>query len=312
MFAGGGGKLLRAVENADLSIEAGESVALVGESGCGKSVTGFSIMRLLKTPPAIVRADRLTFDGADILTLPEPDMQAIRGRDIGMIFQEPSSALNPVMTVGKQVDEVFLRHRGLKQKEAREATVALFRDIGISAPERRYHQYPHELSGGMKQRILIATATACRPKLLIADEPTTALDVTIQAQILELLRELREKNKMSMLLITHDLGVVAHNAERVHVMYCGKIVETGRTAEVLTDPLHPYTKGLLRAVPRLGEKRDRFEQIPLSVPHPSAKPEGCYFHPRCSEACEACKKHMPPLMPVGKDGARAVRCWRSG
>jgi len=308
-----GGKPIRAVENIDLRIEEGESVALVGESGCGKSVTGFSVMRLLKSPPATVRADKILFDAGeghpfDILNAGEKAMQALRGDRIGMIFQEPSSALNPVMSVGRQIDEVFMRHRGVKQKDAAPMTIDIMRGVGISAPERRYKQFPHEMSGGMKQRILIAMAVACRPRLLIADEPTTALDVTIQAQILALLHELIDRNRTAMLLITHDLGVVASSASRVYVMYCGKIVEHGATTDVLNKPLHPYTKGLLRAVPRLSEKKERYEPIPLSVPHPAQKPEGCYFHPRCPEVCEACRRYMPPLIKTA-DG-REVRCWK--
>jgi oligopeptide/dipeptide ABC transporter ATP-binding protein len=310
MFASPGG-LIRAVENVDLTIGESESVALVGESGCGKSVTGLSIMKLLRTPPAIVAADKMLFAGqkrpVDLTRAAEREMQDLRGDEIGMIFQEPSGALNPVVTVGKQVDEAFIRHRALSPKQAAAATKALLAEVGISAPERRYSQYPHELSGGMKQRVVIAIATACRPKLLIADEPTTALDVTIQAQILELLAALRDGYKPAMLLITHDLGVVARSASRVYVMYCGKIVEHGATRDVLKNPLHPYTKGLIRAVPRLNGRKERFEQIPLSVPHPSAKPSGCYFHPRCALACGVCRKFMPPLTKA--DGGRGVRCW---
>jgi oligopeptide/dipeptide ABC transporter ATP-binding protein len=310
LFASPGG-FIRAVEGIDIRIEEFESVALVGESGCGKSVTGFSVMRLLQEPPAIVRADKLLYNGGergetDILKLSETGMQGLRGHDISMVFQEPASALNPVMTVGSQLDEVFIR-QGIKGKTAAAASVELLKSVGISAPERRYKQYPHELSGGMKQRVLIAMATACRPKLLIADEPTTALDVTIQAQILNLIKELREKNRMALLLITHDLGVVAHNASRVYVMYCGKIVEHGAVRDVLLNPLHPYTQGLIWAVPRVSGEKERFKQIPLSVPHPAQKPAGCYFHPRCDRACDICRRHMPPLVKQ-KDG-REVRCW---
>ena len=304
---------IRAVEGIDLRIEEGESVALVGESGCGKSVTGYSIMRLLKSPPASVKADKMLFELSDgnvfdIQNATESAMQELRGNRIGMIFQEPSSALNPVMTVGKQVDEVFMRHRGIKADEATPLTIEMMKKVGISAPERRYKQYPHEMSGGMKQRILIAMALACRPRLLIADEPTTALDVTVQAQILDLLHDLIQSDRTAMLLITHDLGVVASSASRVYVMYCGKIVEHGLTADVLQNPLHPYTKGLLNAVPRMSEKKERYVPIPLSVPHPTQKPKGCFFHPRCSEVCDACRQHMPPLVKISD--SREVRCWR--
>jgi oligopeptide/dipeptide ABC transporter ATP-binding protein len=309
LFASGG-TFIPAVEGLDMRIGEFESVALVGESGCGKTVTGYSMMGLLNSPPAFIRAKKFRYQGGgenvDILEAGETELRRLRGRGISMVFQEPSNALNPVITAGRQLSEVFLM-QGLKPRQAAEAAVELMRSAGISAPEHRYGQYPHELSGGMKQRLLIAMATACCPKLLIADEPTTALDLTIQAQILHLIRELQQKNRMAMLLITHDLGVVAHSASRVYVMYCGKIVEHGPVRDILDKPLHPYTQGLIWAASFITGKKEPFRQIPLSVPHPSAKPRGCYFHPRCEKAGDICRKEAPPLVRTA--AGRELRCW---
>lgn len=303
--------LVRAVEGIDIEIFQGESVAIVGESGCGKSVTCLSVMKLLASPPAMVRADKFDFNmGESIINLhtcTENDMLNIRGKEISMIFQDPISSLNPVLTVGCQIDEVFMTHKALNKKQAKKATIEFLKSIGVTAAERRYGQFPHELSGGLNQRILIAIATVCLPKLLIADEPTTALDVTIQAQILELIKDLQIKNNMALLLITHDLGVVANTASRVYVMYCGKIVEHGKVEDIIKSPLHPYTQGLIASVPTLSDSIERFTQIDGTVPHPVHKPSGCSFHPRCKYATDICKKYMPNLKTL-KSG-RQVRCF---
>lgn len=309
-----GDSYIRAVEGINLTIHPGESVAIVGESGCGKSVTSLACMRLLKTPPAHFTADRMAFtskDGTvhDLLTETERGMNMLREEQMAMIFQDPSTFLNPVLTIGEQIDEVFQYHRHMKRGEAKVASIEMMKRVGISDPEMRYEQFPHELSGGLKQRILIAIATACDPCLLIADEPTTALDVTIQAQILHLIEELRFKTGMSLLMITHDFGVVRETAERVYVMYCGKIVEEGNTEDILDAPFHPYTKALIDTVPGTEEKVDRFVQIPNQVPHPARKPSGCYFSNRCAYCQEICTKRMPILADYG-NGHRS-RCWFS-
>ncbi len=303
---------VRAVEGVDIAIGEGERVAIVGESGCGKSVTSLAAMKLLTTPPAYMTADALTFvskDGVshDLLTKTENEMLALRAEEMAMIFQDPSTYLNPVMTIGEQLDEVFIYHMNMKKKEARAHSIEMMKKVGIPDPEMRANQYPHELSGGLKQRILIAMATSCQPRLLIADEPTTALDVTIQAQILRLISERCEKEKMSLLMITHDLGVVREMADRVYVMYCGKIVEEGTVTEILENPKHPYTKALIDTIPGMDEKVERFVQIPHNVPHPMHKPEGCYFSNRCAYCTELCKQKQPPLYDLG-DG-RKVRCY---
>ncbi len=310
MFKNNNG-FLRAVEGVDLRIDKGESVAIVGESGCGKSVTANSIMKLLPTPPAIVSCDKLDFyndnKSCDINTMDNKAMQELRGDDIAMIFQDPQSTLNPVITIGEQVSEMFIYHRKMKPKTAKLKAIECLRSVGITSPEERYNQFPHELSGGQKQRILIAMATALSPKLLIADEPTTALDVTVQRQILDLIKQLQDKNKMSLLLITHDLGVVNAMCERTYVMYCGKIVEHCLTKDLLQNPLHPYSKALIETIPAMDEEVERFVQIPKNVPSPNEKPSGCYFWTRCSECSEICKKHMPPLVEIE---GRQVRCWK--
>ncbi|MBE6640225.1 MAG: ABC transporter ATP-binding protein [Ruminococcaceae bacterium] len=303
---------VRAVEGVDISIGEGERVAIVGESGCGKSVTGLSCMSLLTTPPAYVSADEFTFtsrDGVkhDIREKTENEMLRLRAEEMAMIFQDPSTFLNPVMTIGEQLDEVFIYHMNMKPKEARARSIEMMKKVGIPDPEMRAQQYPHELSGGLKQRILIAMATSLSPRLLIADEPTTALDVTIQAQILNLISEHCEKEKMSLLMITHDLGVVREMADRVYVMYCGKIVEEGTVEEIIRNPRHPYTKALIDTVPGMDEKVERFVQIPHNVPHPMNKPQGCYFSNRCAYCTELCKKQQPPLYDLG--GGRKSRCY---
>ncbi len=301
--------LVRAVENVDLTVQEGQCIAVVGESGCGKSVTGLSMMRLLQSPPALWRAKKMEYiqrDGTclDLQTAQEQQLERLRGAEISMIYQDPSAALNPVMTIGEQLEEVYRYHTDFSKKQAKEAGIEMLRQVGIPAAEKRYTQFPHELSGGMKQRALIAMAMALKPRLLIADEPTTALDVTIQAQILDLLRELCEKERTALVLITHDLGVVRSIASYVYVMYCGKIMEQGSVEQVLGSPKHPYTKGLIAAVPSLGEKQSRFHQIPGNVPSPMNKPQGCYFHNRCEFCTDLCREKMPLL----KGSDRKIRC----
>jgi oligopeptide/dipeptide ABC transporter ATP-binding protein len=301
------GGLIKAVEGIDIEVEKGKCVALVGESGCGKSVTSLAIMRLLKTPPALVKIDEISFDGQNLLELSDSEMQSIRGRKLSMIFQDAMTSLNPVMQIGKQISEVFIQHKKMDKKKAKEASIETLKKVGVPSPEKVYSYFPHQLSGGMKQRVLIAMAFACKPSLIIADEPTTALDVTIQAQVLELLSDLQKSHNTSLMLITHDLSVVANMADIVYVMYSGKIVERGTIKQLFKNPLHPYTIGLLGSVPKLNEKYERFVQIPDSVPHPMFKPEGCYFHPRCNKATDICKTKMPVLRTF-VDG-RQIRCF---
>ncbi|MDD4495831.1 MAG: ABC transporter ATP-binding protein [Eubacteriales bacterium] len=298
---------IRAVEGIDMEICKGECAALVGESGCGKTVASLSIMKLLQTPPALISVKEHIFDGIDIAGITNSKMQSIRGSSMSMVFQDAMTSLNPVMTVGKQLDEALMEHKKISREEAKKESIEILRRVGVPAPEQRYRSFPHELSGGMRQRVLIGMAFSCNPKLMIADEPTTALDVTIQAQILELLMELKRQTGMALLLITHDLSVVANMADKVYVMYSGKIVEKGNVQEVFKNPMHPYTIALIKSVPRLSESKKRFVQIPDTVPHPIKKPEGCYFHPRCGYATEICRKCMPVLET--QESGRQVRCW---
>jgi oligopeptide/dipeptide ABC transporter ATP-binding protein len=284
-----------AVRGVDLEIAAGETVALVGESGCGKSVTAMSIMRLIT---GRISSGSLRFQGRELQSLPEAEMRRIRGAQIGMIFQEPMTSLNPVFTIGKQIEEVLVLHQQLSPRAARAQALELLQRVGIPSPERRIQQYPHELSGGMKQRVMIAIAIACRPQLLIADEPTTALDVTTQAQIMELLRSLKQEFGMAVLLITHDLGVVAHFAERVAVMYAGKIVEQGDVRDIFKRAAHPYTRALLAALPDPLRPAQRLEAIPGRVPSPRLLPPGCAFCARCKLAFEPCPSELPELYLV--------------
>jgi oligopeptide/dipeptide ABC transporter ATP-binding protein len=300
-FATDGGAV-PAVRGIDLEIAAGETVALVGESGCGKSVTAMSIMRLTE---GRIGAGSIHFQGRDLASVPAAEMRRIRGGQIGMIFQEPMTSLNPVFTIGRQIEEVLVLHQQLSARAARSQALELLQRVGIPAPERRIAQYPHELSGGMKQRVMLAMAIACRPRLLIADEPTTALDVTIQAQIMELLRSLKQEFGMAVLLITHDLGVVAHFAERVLVMYAGKIVEQGSVRDVFKRSSHPYTQALLGALPDPLKPARRLEAIPGRVPSPSMLPPGCAFCARCALAFEPCAGRQPPLFEVGEGHAAA-------
>ena len=300
----------RAVDGVNVDVSRGQTVALVGESGCGKTVTALSIMRLVPDPPGRIVAGKAIFDGRDLLTLSEREMRKVRGKEIAMIFQEPMSSLNPVFRVGDQVAEAILLHQKVGRKEARERTIELFVKVGIPAPEKRVDEYPHQMSGGMCQRVMIAMALSCNPALLIADEPTTALDVTIQAQILALLRQLQKEFQMSVLLITHDLGIVAETADYVAVMYASKIVEWGSCTGLFRDPLHPYTVGLFRSLPALQGERKRLHVIPGTVPSPLDFPSGCKFHPRCPIAEDRCTTDEPELQDI-VDGRRAA-CWFAG
>jgi peptide/nickel transport system ATP-binding protein len=290
--------ILRAVDGVSFSVEAGETIAIVGESGCGKSVTANSILRLIQEPPGKI-AGRIVFEGRDLLSLPEKAMRGIRGNDISMIFQEPMTSLNPVLSIGRQLGETVRIHQGLDKKAALERSIEMLTLVGIPEPARRVRQYPHQLSGGMRQRVMIAMALACSPKLLIADEPTTALDVTIQAQILDLMRDLKRRVGAAIVIITHDLGVVAEVASRVVVMYAGRKVEEAPVAELFGNPKHPYTVGLMGAVPKLGSsldgERTRLAEIPGLVPSLKSKIEGCAFAGRCPRVTEICRKVAPAL-----------------
>ena len=298
--------MLPITRRVSFDIGIGERVALVGESGCGKTVTGLSLMRLLPSDSARM-SGRVLLRGQDLLTLSEPRMRAVRGRDIAMIFQEPMSALDPVFTVGEQISEGFRSHFPDRAHEARERAIEMLAKVGIPLPERRYHEYPHQLSGGMRQRVMIAMALICEPALLIADEPTTALDVTVQAQITTLLRELSERTGTALLFITHDLGVVAETCTRMVTMYAGEVVEDAPVDSALVQPLHPYTSGLLRSLPGHAERRSRLVSIPGRVPSPSQMPQGCRFQPRCQHASEACLQ----AQTLQDAGQRRVRCIRS-
>jgi oligopeptide/dipeptide ABC transporter ATP-binding protein len=297
----------RAVDGVDLTVEEGETVGLVGESGCGKSVTALSLLRLVESPGRIAHGSSVRLEGRDLLALGAKEIRAVRGNHIALVFQEPLSALNPVLRVGAQIAEAIRAHETVSRSTARWRAVEMLGAVGIPDPARRAASYPHQLSGGMRQRVLLAMALACHPKLLLADEPTTALDVTIQAEILELLDRLQRKLGMAVLLITHNLGIVAERTRRVYVMYAGQIVEEAATERLFAAPAHPYTEGLLAAIPRLEERRARLRAIPGQVPPASAWPTGCRFHPRCPFAWERCRSEMPPLLPVA-DGHRA-RCW---
>ena len=303
--------VVRAVEGVGYRVQPGEVVALVGESGCGKSVSALSVMRLLAKPAGRVVRGRILFEGRDLLTLPEDDMREIRGRDVAMIFQEPMTSLNPVLTIGFQITEPLVIHLGMDQATATARAVELLGLVGIPDGERRLRQYPHQFSGGMRQRVMIAIGLACNPKLLIADEPTTALDVTIQAQILELMKRLSRDLGIAMVVITHNLGVVARYADRVNVMYAARMVEQGSAQDVFASPRHPYTVGLLRSVPRLDKRRGlRLETIEGLPPNLLDPPAGCRFAPRCTAAIERCHAEIPPLADVEQGHASA--CWRAG
>ena len=302
--------VVKAVDGVDFTVKAGEVLGLVGESGCGKSVSSFSILRLVGVPGRIV-AGEILFEGEDILKLSKDEMVKMRGDRISMIFQQPQSSLNPVFRVGEQVAEVLQLHKGIKKQDAWKRAVELLTLVGIPDPEKKAYAYPHELSGGQAQRVMIAMALALSPKLLIADEPTTALDVTIQAQILGLISELREKTDTAVILITHDLGIIAEMADRVAVMYAGEIVEYADVEPIFDKPLHPYTQGLIGSIPVLGKVVDRLEVIPGLVPNLIDLPPGCRFEPRCllreKYGLEVCARRKPELVEVAKD--HTVRCW---
>lgn len=298
---------IKAVDEVSLRIKPGETVCIVGESGCGKSVTAMSIMGLLQSGPQVEIGGRIQFGDTDLLSLDKHHLRAIRGHEIAMIFQEPMSSLNPVLTIGEQLIDPMVLHLKLSKKEARQRALELIEQVGISRPEQIMKSYPHELSGGMLQRIMIAIAISCRPKLLIADEPTTALDVTIQAQILDMLRQIKAESDMSILLITHDLGVVAEMADYVVVMYAGKVVEEGEVTALFETPKHPYTQGLLKSKPVLGQRQDELFSIPGQVPNLLDLQPSCYFQDRCAHCMEICRTKEPALKSLG--GGQKAACW---
>jgi peptide/nickel transport system ATP-binding protein len=301
--------LVKAVDGVSFSIKRGQTLGVVGESGCGKSVTALTIMRLLEIPPAEIASGEVLFEGRDLIALKEPDMQKIRGNDIAMIFQEPMSSLNPVFSIGDQISEAIKRHMKLSNRAAADRSIDMLRKVGIAYPERRYKQYPHEMSGGMRQRVMIAMALSCEPKLIIADEPTTALDVTIQAQILELIRQIQADTGAALMLITHDLGVVAETVHDVVVMYGGRVVESGTVEEVLLQPKHPYTEGLLASIPSKGMRGQRLNVIKGTVPNPFNMPKGCNFAPRCPYRFEPCAT-LDPRIEEGEGPPVACWLWR--
>jgi oligopeptide/dipeptide ABC transporter ATP-binding protein len=298
---------VRAIDGVSFGIGEGKTLGLVGESGCGKSVTSLSIMRLIPSPPGKIVGGEIFYRGRDLLKLNNEAMRKIRGNEISMIFQEPMTSLNPVFTVGNQIGEAISLHQGLGKKETRQKTIEMLRLVKIADPQSRVDSYPHQLSGGMRQRVMIAMALSCNPSLLIADEPTTALDVTIQAQILDLMKELQEEIGMALLLITHDLGVVAEQADEVAIMYAGKIVERSNTQAIFNQPFHPYTVGLLNSLPNIGGmKKKRLDAIPGMVPNPLNLPSGCRFRDRCPKAAELCAQSEPQL--VEKEPGHTVAC----
>ena len=301
--------VVKAVNDVSFKIKEGETVGVVGESGCGKSVTSMSLMRLIPNPPGKIVDGDILFEGKSVVNMSEDEMRDIRGNKISVIFQEPMTSLNPVFTVGKQIGEAVVLHQKLSKEEARAKAVEMLKLVGIPRAEEIVDAYPHELSGGMRQRVMIAMALSCNPKLLIADEPTTALDVTIQAQILDLMRNLKEKLNTSIMLITHDLGVIAEMADYVVVMYAGKVAEEAPVRELFADPMHPYTKGLLKSKPSLNEEGEgkQLYSIPGQVPNPIGMPDYCYFCDRCDRAIDKCKKEIPPLREI-KPGHK-VACW---
>ncbi|MEK6583553.1 MAG: ABC transporter ATP-binding protein [Nitrospirota bacterium] len=299
--------VIRAVDDVSFKVDKGKVMGLVGESGCGKSMTALSLMRLVPPPGRIVSGE-MFFDGHDLLKLNSEEIRKLRGNRMAMVFQDPMTSLNPVFSVGNQIAEILRVHKGLKRSEALDKAQSLLQRVGIPDPSRRIREYPHQLSGGMKQRVMIAMAIACEPSLIIADEPTTALDVTIQAQILRLLRELIESSNTALILISHDLGVIAEMADEVAIMYAGKIVEYATTSALFAEPLHPYTIGLLQSIPRGEEKKKkRLLTIQGSVPKLYELPAGCMFNPRCKYVVERCRKEEPELIDVG--GGHLVRCW---
>ncbi|EOU1743931.1 ABC transporter ATP-binding protein [Clostridium perfringens] len=299
--------IVKAVNNVSFKIKEGETVCVVGESGCGKSVTAMSLMRLIPSPPGKIVGGEILFEGKDVLKFTEQELMDMRGNDISVIFQEPMTSLNPVFKIGDQICEAIILHQHLSKEEAEKKAIEVLKIIGIARAEEIMKSYPHELSGGMRQRIMIAMAVCCNPKLLIADEPTTALDVTIQAQILDLMRDIKEKLNTSILLITHDLGVVAEMADYVVVMYAGKVIEEAPVLELFKNPLHPYTQGLLKSKPSVNGNETRLYSIPGQVPNPVGMPDNCYFNERCDRCMEKCKDVKPTLVDVGN--RHKVSCW---
>jgi oligopeptide/dipeptide ABC transporter ATP-binding protein len=290
-----------AVDGVDFTLTKGKMLCVVGESGCGKSVTAFSIMRLIPMPPGKIESGEIIYNGQNLVKLTENEMRGIRGNEIAMIFQEPMTSLNPVYTIGNQIVEAIVLHQKVKPKEARERAIKMLEKVGLPDAPKRIDEYPHQMSGGMKQRVMIAMALSCNPEILIADEPTTALDVTIQAQILDLLKSLKETEGMSIMLITHDLAVVSEVADEVLVMYASKVVENAGVNEIFNDPKHPYTQGLIKAIPQLGNRVDRLNEIPGQVPKPQNYPKGCHFADRCPHVMEICRKKDPGMTEVGTD-----------
>ncbi|MBE3592128.1 MAG: ABC transporter ATP-binding protein [Thermoanaerobacter sp.] len=299
--------VVKAVNDVSFSIREGETVCVVGESGCGKSVTALSLMRLIQSPPGKIVGGEIIFDGRDILKLSDAEMRRIRGNEIGMIFQEPMTSLNPVLTIGEQIMEPLMVHKLMTKKEAWNKAIELIKQVGIPRAEQIMTSYPHELSGGMRQRIMIAIALSCDPKLLIADEPTTALDVTIQAQILDLLRKIKQERNMALMLITHDLGIVAEIADYVVVMYAGKVIEEAPVRELFKNSKHPYTRGLLKAKPIIGQRQERLYTIPGQVPNPIGLGDYCYFSDRCEYAMDICHQKIPQL--ISDENGHKVACW---
>lgn len=303
---------VRAVDGVSFTLEPGETLGLVGESGSGKSVTNLALMGLVPSPPGVVEAASLTLDGRDLLHMPEPDLRRIRGKEVSMIFQDPMTSLNPLLTIGRQLTEVLEVHERVTRREARRRSAEGLADVGIPEPTKRLDQYPHELSGGMRQRVMIAMGLLCKPKVLLADEPTTALDVTIQAQILELMKDLQESHGTAIVLVTHDLGVVAGMSDRVNVMYAGKLVETADAGPLFDEPRHPYTLGLLGSVPRLtGDPDAPLESIPGAPPDLADLPPGCAFTPRCPLAQAKCRREEPSLVRVAAESPRMTACFES-
>jgi len=299
--------LIKAVDSLGFNLNRGETLGIVGESGSGKSVTSLAVMGLVPHPPGEISGGEIIYEGTDLLKLKEKERRAIRGNEISMIFQEPMTSLNPILTCGFQIAESLRLHRGFNKRDANLEAVQLLDDVGIPDPVKSVKRYPHELSGGMRQRVMIAMALACEPEILIADEPTTALDVTIQAQILDLMNELKKKKNTSIIMITHDLGVVSEVSDRVMVMYSGQSVEVAPTDELFKNPLHPYTRGLIATIPEITEEKVRLKEIPGSILSPAAKRSGCYFHPRCGALMDQCTRESPDLKKITE--SHFVRCW---
>ncbi len=299
-------KVARAVDGVSFEVREGETVCIVGESGCGKTVSALTILGLIPSPPGEIAGGKILFEGQNLLDLGEAEMHKIRGNQIAMVFQEPMNSLNPVFTIGNQIQEAIAAHEELTEAECRDRSIGLLKDVGIPSPEERLKDYPHQLSGGQRQRVMIAMALACNPGLVIADEPTTALDVTVQAQILQLFKQLQNERHMSLLYITHDLGVVANVADRIYVMYAGIIAEQGDISDIFHNPCHPYTQGLLESLPSLAKRGSELHSIPGNVPDPAYKPRGCPFHPRCDYTVDSCRTQLPEMCEYG--GGHLSRC----